>query len=147
MNRECSLFKVHPKSALFNFCWLMGHTQGLIAMLKITHGLLEFPMASTFAHTTHKGLRGHTYKLHQQRCQFAITIRAVSFLNKLPAEIVNASSVKSFKTPLDAHWQSLCPEVPILPISSHNPFPQHTSTHAKTNTLITFPICPPPRRL
>ncbi len=30
-----------------------------IAMFKITHGLLEFPMASTFAHPTRKGLRGH----------------------------------------------------------------------------------------
>ncbi len=32
---------------------------------------------------------------------------------KLPAEIVNASSVKSFKALLDARWQSLFPEVPI----------------------------------
>ncbi len=32
-------------------------------MFKITYGLLEFPMKSTFTHP-----RGHTYKLHQQRC-------------------------------------------------------------------------------
>ncbi len=32
------------------------------------------------------------------------------FWNKLP---VNASSVKSFETLLDAHWQSLFSEVPI----------------------------------
>ncbi len=100
----------------------------LMAMFKITHGLLEFPMASTFAHPTHKGLRDHACKFHQQRCcthrrQFAFTIRAVPFWNKLPAEI--------FKAFLDAHWQSLFPEVPILPTSSHNPFPQHTSTHVK----------------
>ncbi len=87
-------------------------------MFKITHGLFEFPTASTFAHPTRKGLRGHAYKFHQYRCctrrhQFAFTIRAVPFWNKLPAEIVNASSVKSFKTLLDAHWQSLFPEVSI----------------------------------
>ncbi len=29
----------------------------LIAMFKITRGLLDFPMASTFAHPTRKGLR------------------------------------------------------------------------------------------
>ncbi len=80
----------------------------LIAMLKITHCLLKFPMASTFAHPTHKGLRGHAYKFNQQRCcthrrQFTFTIRAVPFWNKLPTEIVNASSVKYFKTLLDAH--------------------------------------------
>ncbi len=31
----------------------------LIAMSKISHGLWEFSMASTFAHPTRKGLRGH----------------------------------------------------------------------------------------
>ncbi len=36
----------------------------LIAMFKVTHGLLEFPMASTFAHLTRKVLRGHAYKFH-----------------------------------------------------------------------------------
>ncbi len=50
----------------------------LITIFKSIHGLLEFPMASTFAHPTHKGLRGHAYKFHQQRCcarrrQFAFT--------------------------------------------------------------------------
>ncbi len=34
----------------------------LITMFKITHGLLEFPMESTFAHPTHEVLRGHAYK-------------------------------------------------------------------------------------
>ncbi len=91
----------------------------LIAMFKITHGLLEFPMAPTFAHPTRKRIRGHAYKFHQQRCctrrrQFAFTIRTVPFWNKLPAEIVNAASVKTrFKTLLGAHSQSLFPEVPI----------------------------------
>ncbi len=32
--------------------------------------------------------------------------------NKLPAGIVNASSVKPFQTLLDANWQSLFPEIP-----------------------------------
>ncbi len=87
-------------------------------MFKITHGLLEFHMASTFVYPTRQGLRVHTFKFHQQRCctrrhRFAFTIRAVTFWNKLPAEIVNASSVKSFKALLDARWQSLFPEVPI----------------------------------
>ncbi len=36
----------------------------LIAMFKINHGLLEFPMASTFTHPTRKGLHGHAYKFH-----------------------------------------------------------------------------------
>ncbi len=90
----------------------------LIAMFKITHGLLEFPMETTFVYPTRQGLRGHAFKFLQQRCctrrhQFAFTIRSVPFLNKLPAEIVNTSSVKLFKALLDGRWQSLFPEVPI----------------------------------
>ncbi len=90
----------------------------LIAMFKITHGLLEFPMETTFVYPPHQGLRGHAFKFHQQRCctrrrQFAFTIWAVPIWNKFPAEVVNASSVKSFKALLDARWQSLFPEVPI----------------------------------
>ncbi len=72
-----------------------------IAMFRITHGLLEFRMESTFTHPTYKGLRSHAYEFHQRRCctrrrQFAFSIRAVPFWNKLPAEIVNASSTKAF---------------------------------------------------
>ncbi len=87
-------------------------------MFKIIHRLLDFPMSFTFAHPTHKGLRGHAQQFHQQRCctcrhQFTFTIRAVHFGNKLKAEIVKASSVKSFKTLPEAHWQSLFSEEPI----------------------------------
>ncbi len=96
-------------------------------MFKIIHGLLEFPMEFTFTPPTRKGLRDHDYTFHQQGCrirrrQFAFTIRTVPVWNKLPAEI----SVKSFKTVMDAHWQSLFPEVPIFRTSCYNPFPQHT---------------------
>ncbi len=85
-----------------------------MAMVKIAHGLLEFLMASTFAHPTCKGLRSHAYKFHQQRCctrrrQLAFTIRTVPVWNKLPTEIVNTSSVNSFKILLDAHCQSQFP--------------------------------------
>ncbi len=40
----------------------------LISMFKITYGLLEFPMESTFTHPSRKGLRGHAYRFHQHRC-------------------------------------------------------------------------------
>ncbi len=87
----------------------------LIAMFKITHGLLEFPMESTFTHPSREVLRGHAYKFHQQRCcrQFDFTIRFVLFWNKRPAKIANEFSVKSFRALLDSHWQSLFTEVPI----------------------------------
>ncbi len=70
----------------------------IIAIFKVTHGLPEFPMSSTFAHPTHNEVGRHAYKFHQQWCctrrhQFAFTIRAVLFCNNLQAEVVNASSV------------------------------------------------------
>ncbi len=111
-----SLKKLKQLSNSFDYSLLS--TGELVCMFKITHGLQEFPMESTFTHPTRKGLRGHAYKFHQQRCctrrrQYAFSIRAVPFWNTLPDEIVNTSSVKSFKTLLDAHWQSLFPEILI----------------------------------
>ncbi len=64
-------------------------------------------MESTFTNPTCKKLHDYAFKVLQQRCctrQYAFSI---------PAAAVNASSVKSFKTPLDANWQSLIPKVPI----------------------------------
>ncbi len=41
----------------------------LICMYKIMHGLLDFPCDSVFAAPTRIGLRGHIFKIHQQRCK------------------------------------------------------------------------------
>ncbi len=88
----------------------------LICMYKIMHGLLDFPCDTAFAAPAHIGLRGHTLKVHEQRCktrrhQRAFCIRVVSYWNTLPEEIVNASSVEAFKRRLDAQWQPLFPEI------------------------------------
>ncbi len=91
-------------------------------MFKITHGLLEFPVESTFTHPTLKGLRDQAYKFHQQ---------PVPFLNKLPTEVVNASSVKPIKTLLNANWQSLFPKVPHIAHLLPQPFRLHTLTGLK----------------
>ncbi len=41
----------------------------LICMYKIMHGLLDFPSDAVFAAPSRVGLRGHTFKIHQQRCK------------------------------------------------------------------------------
>ncbi len=41
----------------------------LICMYKIMHGLLDFPCDAVFAAPTRIGLRGQTFKIHQQRCK------------------------------------------------------------------------------
>ncbi len=97
----------------------------LICMYRMMHGLLGFPCDAVFAAPTRIGLRGHTFKTHQQRCktrrrQHAFNIRVVPYWNKMPEEIVNASSVETFKLRLDARWQSLFPEVSLLPIPRYS---------------------------
>ncbi len=41
----------------------------LICMYTIMHGLLDFPSDAAFATPTRIGLRGHTFKMLQQRCK------------------------------------------------------------------------------
>ncbi len=76
-------------------------------MFKIMHGLLDFPCDTVFAAPTPTGLRGFTFKIHQQwyktrRRQHAFSVRVVPYWNKLPEEIENASSVETIELRLDA---------------------------------------------
>ncbi len=61
----------------------------LICMHKLMYGLLDFSWDAVFAAPTRIGLRGHTLKIHQQRCktrrrQHAFSVRVVPYWNKLP---------------------------------------------------------------
>ncbi len=83
------------------------------------------------------------YTFHQQRFythrhQHAFSIRAMPFWNKLPALIASASPVQSFMRLLDANWQSLVTEEPLLPASSHGPFRLYTWPQLETHTHMTL---------
>ena len=54
-------------------------------------------------------LRGHELRLFRPRCRLAVrqncfSQRAVEAWNRLPPEVVRATSVNSFKNRLDEHW-------------------------------------------
>ncbi len=90
----------------------------LISLYEIMHGILDFPCDAVFSAPTRIGPRGHTLKIHQQRCktrrrQHALSVLVVPYWNKLPEEIATATSVEAFQFRLDARWQSLFPEVPL----------------------------------
>ena len=56
--------------------------------------------------------RGHILKIHKQQAQCQVrsqsySIRVVNDWNNLPADVVNAKSVASFKKRLDNHWKDL----------------------------------------
>ncbi len=109
----------------------------ITSMFKITHGLWELSTGPVFTHSTCTGLRGHAYGFHQQRCytyrrQFAFSIQDAPFWNKLPSEIVSASSVASFKTSLDGCHCSL--KYP------YNPFP--SKIHSLCTRNPTYKLTP-----
>ncbi len=98
----------------------------LISIYKIMHGLLDFPCYAVFAASIHIGLRGHTFKIHQQQCknrvrQHELSVRVVPYWNKLPKEIMIALFVETFQLRLDALVAvpiprgSLLTRTPILP--------------------------------
>ncbi len=113
-----------PYEAALQRLWLFSLVRRricgkLICMCNILHGLLDFPCDTAFAAPTRFGIRGHAFKIHQQRCKtrrrhHAFSVRVVPYWNKLPEEILDASSVDIFKLQLDARWQSLFTEVPSL---------------------------------
>ncbi len=92
----------------------------LICMFNIAHCSINFPWHSVFAVPTHSGLRGHAFKIRQQRCstrrhQHAFSIRAVQYWNQFPEEMVNVSSVEIFKARFVHRSSVLIPTVIFFP--------------------------------
>ncbi len=80
----------------------------LICMYKILHNLLDFSCDATSSR-----LRGHQQRYKARRRQHACSVRIVLLRNKLPGDIVNASTVEVFKARFDARWHSMFTEVPL----------------------------------
>ncbi len=98
----------------------LGHT-----LRSHGHVFWNSPPESIFIHPR---LSSHNFKFHRHRCythrhQYAFSVRSVPFWKKMPTEIVNASTVKSFKALLDSNWRSLFPEVQYKPRTHISHFP------------------------
>ena len=68
----------------------------------------KFFTASNMEH----GLRGHSKKLFKPRCNTTarlktFSMRAIDDWNRLPGEVVDATSVNKFKNKLDKHWADM----------------------------------------
>ena len=80
----------------------------MIETFKILTGKLNVDPAHFFELST--GVtRGHHLKFQKKRCTlkaraWTFSNRVVSERNKLPAEVVSASSTNAFKAKLDQHW-------------------------------------------
>ncbi len=90
---------------------------GLIYMYNIMHGFLNFPCDTFFAAPTRIWLRGHTFKIHQQRCktrrrQHAFSGRVVPYWNRL-AEDIQVATGCTVAVPLPRSSPLIRP--PIIP--------------------------------
>lgn len=84
----------------------------MIEVYKFTHGL--YPVNKGLLELDRKqiGTRGHMFKLAKKKCRINIRQNVVSFRvvdkwNNLPAAVVEAPSLDSFKNRLDTHWATL----------------------------------------
>ncbi len=90
---------------------------GLIAVYKMFSGALDLDPGLFFIPPVRPGLRGHLFKVLQApsrslRRKSSYSIRVVKYWNRLPAPIVTAPSVNSFKRQLDSAWDKLFAKVP-----------------------------------
>ncbi len=85
----------------------------LILVYTIFHCFLEVVQWQDFFQMADSSsLRGHPLKLRKDRSRldlrkFTFSQRVVNMRNDLPEEVVTASSVKMFKTKLEAHLKNL----------------------------------------
>ena len=84
----------------------------MIQAYKIMRGFDRIDPAVFFKFLPSQVTRGHRFKIHKQQAQRQVrsqsySIRVVNDWNNLPADVVNAKSVASFKKNLDNHWKDL----------------------------------------
>ena len=83
----------------------------LIKVWKVFNPQTEVGLDSLFEREFHLATRGHRYKLSTPRCRTEIlrrflSVRVVGVWNDLPPQVVEASTVNSFKARLDKHMGS-----------------------------------------
>ena len=84
----------------------------MIQIFKIMRGFDRIDPAVFFKFLPLQVTRGHSFKIHKQHVQRQVrsqsySIRVINDWNNLPAHVVNAETVTSFKKRLDNHWESL----------------------------------------
>ncbi|MES9884728.1 MAG: hypothetical protein ABW185_28110, partial [Sedimenticola sp.] len=81
----------------------------IIEVYKIIHHFDDIGANIFFTFSDNPNLRGHNYKLNKPRENKSIRLnsfahRTINTWNSLPADLVNADTILSFKTKLDKLW-------------------------------------------
>jgi hypothetical protein len=84
----------------------------MIEVYKITHGLYKVDQEALLPKRTHPSNRGHNLQLEKRRVTSSTRLhsfahRTITPWNSLPAAVVDAPSLNSFKSRLDKHWKNL----------------------------------------
>ena len=84
----------------------------MIQTYKIMRGFDRIDPAVFFKFLPSQVTRGHRFKIHKQQSQRLVrsqsyNIRVANDWNNVPADVVNAKSVASFRKNLDNHWKDL----------------------------------------
>ncbi|WAR18737.1 YWV1-like protein, partial [Mya arenaria] len=82
----------------------------IIQVYKIVHNIDNIDINNFFTFAENVGTRGHNLKLNQRQAKKgrrmnAFGIRTVSTWNNLPGELVNSTTLLTFKTNLDKLWR------------------------------------------
>ena len=82
----------------------------MIDVYKFLHGLLRVDPEALLPLSRNRANRGHSLHLEKRRTttalrQHTFAHRVVNTWNALPANIVEAPSVNTFKNRLDEHWK------------------------------------------
>ena len=91
----------------------------LIQVFKIAHNYYDpITTKSLFQFSDNQRLRGHNFKILKQRTIKSkysnfFTNRVVNRWNKLPSNVVNATSINNFKNQLDAHYKNIMYKINI----------------------------------
>ena len=84
----------------------------LIQVFKLIKGIDKLEYNKFFQLADNSKTRGHRYKIVKQRCRLELrrnffSNRVIDSWNKLPADVVDAVSLNSFKNKLDKVWKCL----------------------------------------
>ncbi len=91
--------------------WLLKHFSKSCRPISVAVSqLVDLPRAEFFEAPSERDLRGHDFKLRHRR-KAAFSMRLPISWNKLPMEIVNSSTLDTFKRVLDLAWIFLFPSL------------------------------------
>ena len=90
----------------------------MITVYQLFHGGMDVRPAKFLTRNESGSTRGHQWKPHKPRAKTlirrnAFSMRIINDWNSLPASVVSAETLNSFKARLDLHWKNIMFDIPF----------------------------------